>query len=90
MTDWSATEIWIMPPLKMHLTALEITHSLTDPEIHTIIADLGPSTIEEMTDYTFHHRARIIKRKSWLFASTSVQSRGSCRRGLNWATDTHE
>ena len=45
----------------MHLTALEITHSLTDPEIHNIIAALGSSVIEQMTDYTFSHRARLIK-----------------------------
>lgn len=50
-----------MPLERMHLTALEITHSLTDPEIHSIIATLGPQAISEMTDYTYSHRARLIK-----------------------------
>jgi hypothetical protein len=50
-----------MPLERMHLTALEITHSLTDPEIHTVIAALGPETISKMTDYTYSHRVRLIK-----------------------------
>ena len=48
-------------PLPRHLTALEITHSLTDPEIHNIISALGPSAVATMTDYTYSHRARLIK-----------------------------
>jgi hypothetical protein len=48
-------------PLPRHLTALEITHSLTDPEIHNIISALGSSAIATMTDYTYSHRARLIK-----------------------------
>jgi len=50
-----------MPPECMHLTALEITHSLTDPEIQAIISRMGPASIATMTDYTFSHRARLIK-----------------------------
>jgi hypothetical protein len=50
-----------MPAERMHLTALEITHSLTDPEIHAIIASLGPEAIAELTDFTYSHRARLIK-----------------------------
>jgi hypothetical protein len=50
-----------MPLTKLHLTALEITHSLTAPQIKSILSHLGPSTIEKMTDYTFSHRARLIK-----------------------------
>jgi hypothetical protein len=50
-----------MPTESMHLTALEITHSLTDPEIHAIISRMGPASIATMTDYTFSHRARLIK-----------------------------
>jgi hypothetical protein len=50
-----------MPLSKLHLTALEITHSLTPPQIKSILSNLGPTTIEKMTDYTFSHRARLIK-----------------------------
>ncbi|KAE8448094.1 hypothetical protein EG329_009859 [Mollisiaceae sp. DMI_Dod_QoI] len=56
-----APELWLMPLINLHLTALEITHSLTEPEIEVIISKLGQATIESMTDYTYHHRARLVK-----------------------------
>lgn len=50
-----------MPLANMHLTALEITYSLTDAQIKAIIKKLTPAIIAEMTDYTLTHRARLIK-----------------------------
>jgi hypothetical protein len=50
-----------MPLQNLHLTALEITHSLTEPEIHAIVSNIGKPTAETMTDYTYYHRARLIK-----------------------------
>jgi len=50
-----------MPLLNLHLTALEITFSLTEPEIEAIVSNISPETIAEMTDYTYYHRARLIK-----------------------------
>jgi hypothetical protein len=50
-----------MPLQNLHLTALELTHSLTQSEIDAIIIHLGKSTAEAMTDYTYYHRARLIK-----------------------------
>lgn len=50
-----------MPLDNMHLTALEIIHSVTDTEIQSVIAKIGPATIAAMTDYTYSHRARLIK-----------------------------
>jgi hypothetical protein len=50
-----------MPINKLHLTALEITHSLTPQQIKSILSHLGLTAIEKMTDYTFSHRARLIK-----------------------------
>jgi len=52
-----------MPPERLHLTALEITHSLTQDQINAIITSLGTSTVETMTNYTHdpYHRARLIK-----------------------------
>jgi hypothetical protein len=61
MTDPTQTDLWLMPVDRLHLTALEITHSLTSPEIESIIAAMGSSTIEKMTDYPYSHRARLIK-----------------------------
>lgn len=49
-----------MPPENLHMTALEITHSLTSPEILSLVRQLTPSA-EKITDYTQSHRARIVK-----------------------------
>jgi hypothetical protein len=49
-----------MPIERMHITVLEITHSLTDPEIKTFVKVLEPQAAE-ITDYTYTHRARLIK-----------------------------
>ncbi|RDL37553.1 putative 60S ribosomal protein L44 [Venustampulla echinocandica] len=56
-----APSIWLMPLQNLHLTALEITHSLTAPEITSIITALGDSASTSMVDYPYTHRARIIK-----------------------------
>jgi hypothetical protein len=50
-----------MPINNLHITALEITHSLTSPETHSIINSLDSPTIEAMTNYPYSHRARLIK-----------------------------
>jgi hypothetical protein len=50
-----------MPLPNLHLTTLEITHSLTQPEIAAIVSNLGKPTAETMTDYTYSHKARLIK-----------------------------
>lgn len=42
------------------MTALEITHSLTEEEIENILVPLR-TKVSEITDYTFDHRARLIK-----------------------------
>jgi hypothetical protein len=49
-----------MPTERMHITVLEVTHSLTDPEIKTFVEVLEPKAAE-ITDYTYSHRARLIK-----------------------------
>lgn len=50
-----------MPLERCHLTALEITHSLTQQQINDIVATIGAAVIEKMTDYPLTHRARLIK-----------------------------
>ena len=49
-----------MPPLNLHATAMEITHSLTEQEIDSLVETLEPHTAE-IADYTFDHRARLVK-----------------------------
>lgn len=42
------------------MTALEITHSLTAPEISTLVDQVMP-IIETVTDFPYDHRARLVK-----------------------------
>jgi len=55
-----APNLWLMPPQNLHMTAMEITHSLTRPEIESIVEELQPN-LAKITDYTFDHRARVVK-----------------------------
>ena len=49
-----------MPRDNLHMTALEITHSKTAPEIDALVEQLRP-VLEEVTDYTLTHRSRLVK-----------------------------
>jgi hypothetical protein len=49
-----------MPSTSLHMTALEITHSLTAPEIEAFVAQMQP-ILSTMANYTLTHRARLVK-----------------------------
>ena len=49
-----------MPNPNLHMTALEITHSKTAPEIAAALETLRPS-VERIVNYTVAHRTRLIK-----------------------------
>ncbi|ORY07561.1 RNA ligase/cyclic nucleotide phosphodiesterase [Clohesyomyces aquaticus] len=55
-----APNMWLMPQDCLHLTVLEMTHSRTAGEIQTMV-DTMREKIPFITDYTFEHRARLIK-----------------------------
>ncbi|KAF4552510.1 Hypothetical protein D9617_10g074930 [Elsinoe fawcettii] len=55
-------KLWVMPEDCLHTTTLEITHSLTEPEITELVSRLEP-VARKVVDYTYDHRARIIKPK---------------------------
>ncbi|KAF4812574.1 hypothetical protein CGCSCA5_v009091 [Colletotrichum siamense] len=55
-----APSIWLMPQHRMHLTTLEVTHSKTPEEIARL-TDIMRSAIPYITDYTYTHRARLVK-----------------------------
>ena len=55
-----SSDLWLMPLESLHMTTLEITHSLTAPEIETLVDAMKPK-IQEFTDFTFNHRARLVK-----------------------------
>lgn len=49
-----------MPLPSLHMTALEIVHSVSASEVDSLVSILQ-SKIPEITDYTHHHRARLVK-----------------------------
>ncbi|KAI9707334.1 MAG: transport between ER and Golgi ATPase protein [Candelina mexicana] len=55
-----APNLWVMPSDRLHMTALEITHSRTVEEISTLVDKMRPQ-IAGITDYTLQHRARLVK-----------------------------
>ncbi|KAK4539673.1 hypothetical protein LTR36_010436 [Oleoguttula mirabilis] len=55
-----APTLWTTPSLNLHMTALEITHSLTAEEIDALVKIMLPS-LPDVTGYTFGHRARLVK-----------------------------
>ncbi|KAI9683649.1 MAG: transport between ER and Golgi ATPase protein [Trizodia sp. TS-e1964] len=52
--------LWLMPLPNLHMTALEITHSRSAPEIAALLAQLGPAAAA-IANYTRAHRARLVK-----------------------------
>ena len=53
-------DLWLMPTPRMHITALELAHSRTAPEIAAIREALEP-TIPRIANHTFRHRSRLVK-----------------------------
>jgi hypothetical protein len=53
-------DLWLMPSPNLHMTALEITHSLTAPEIDALVDQLLPHA-QPIADYPASHRARLVK-----------------------------
>ena len=49
-----------MPIENLHMTALEIKHSVTAPEISALLETLEPK-IEEITNFTYSHRSRLVR-----------------------------
>lgn len=45
----------------MHLTVCEIIHSITHEGVKRLLAEMGETNIAAMTDYTYDHRARLVK-----------------------------
>ncbi|KAK4498224.1 hypothetical protein PRZ48_010881 [Zasmidium cellare] len=52
--------LWVMPPNSLHMTALEITHSLTAPEIDALVEQMLPHA-DTVTNYTLNHRSRLVR-----------------------------
>ncbi|KAI8938822.1 hypothetical protein NX059_004684 [Plenodomus lindquistii] len=55
-----APNLWIMPPDCLHITVLEVTHSKTAEEIQQLVEHIK-SSAPAITDYSYNHRARLIK-----------------------------
>lgn len=55
-----APNLWTMPQSNLHMTAMEVTHSLTSEKIDALVEKLLPEA-PAIADYTFNHRARLVK-----------------------------
>lgn len=53
-------DLWFMPLECLHMTALEVAHSMTESQIEELLGVLK-SKVLDITDYTFNHRARLFK-----------------------------
>lgn len=58
--DVTSKDLWLMPSDCLHMTALEVTHSRSAEEIADLRKSMEPF-IPRITDYTFDHRARLVK-----------------------------
>lgn len=56
----TATDLYMMPQMSLHMTALEITHSLTEQEIDALVERMIKDA-PDIADYTLNHRARLVK-----------------------------
>ncbi|KAK2043543.1 hypothetical protein LZ31DRAFT_524223 [Colletotrichum somersetense] len=56
----AAPSVWLMPQHRVHLTVLEVDHSKTPEEI-TALTDIMRPAIPDIVDYTYSHRARLVK-----------------------------
>ncbi|KAM0287212.1 hypothetical protein ACHAQH_000526 [Verticillium albo-atrum] len=55
-----APSIWLMPQHRMHMTVLELAHSKTPEQIASLVATMR-SAIPYMSNFTYSHRARLVK-----------------------------
>ncbi|KAL2221509.1 RNA ligase/cyclic nucleotide phosphodiesterase [Thermoascus aurantiacus ATCC 26904] len=56
-----APSLWFMPPERLHMTTLELAHSLTEPEMEAIVSTTKQAGVSDIVDYLLTHRARLIK-----------------------------
>jgi vesicle-fusing ATPase len=54
------SDLWLMPAECQHITALEITHSRTAEEIDSLATSFQEKA-KPIADFTFNHRARLVK-----------------------------
>ena len=55
-----SADLWLMPLNNLHMTAMEVTHSLTEDEIDHLVNILQPKC-QAIADYPATHKARLIK-----------------------------
>ncbi|KAK3724526.1 hypothetical protein LTR37_001150 [Vermiconidia calcicola] len=60
LKDAAAPDLWIMPPMNLHMTAMEVAHSYSPGEIDALVSKLKPE-MAEIANYTLDHRARLVK-----------------------------
>ncbi|KAM7221356.1 RNA ligase/cyclic nucleotide phosphodiesterase [Rhypophila decipiens] len=56
----AASDLWLMPAHRMHMTTLEVTHSRTPDEISDLVSRIRPA-IPALTNITYTNRSRLVK-----------------------------
>ena len=54
------TDLWLMPPHRMHMTTLELAHSRTADDIAGLLATIRPA-LPKLVNLTFTNRSRLVK-----------------------------
>lgn len=52
--------LWIMEPSRLHMTTMEVAHSLSEEEMEAIVRTIAPN-VAQIADFTFEHRARLVR-----------------------------
>ncbi|KAG9236344.1 RNA ligase/cyclic nucleotide phosphodiesterase [Amylocarpus encephaloides] len=81
-----APGIWTTPSTCLHMTVLEIVHTLTPEEVAACVATLRPC-LKEMADWPLKHRTRLIKPMlnidDGAVALSFVPAAGECRDSVS-------
>lgn len=71
-----------MPPHRMHLTTLEVTHSRTPPEVARLVDQMRP-TVPALAGFTLAHRSRLVRPTiSYDLAAVAVSFLPACGEPL--------
>ena len=54
------SDLWLMPLDCLHMTALEVAHSMTEAKMEELLRIMAPS-VSHITNYSFNHRAKLFK-----------------------------
>lgn len=79
-----------MPPENLHMTVMEIAHSLTKSDMNELVETVRPK-LEEITDYTYTHKARLIcPMVSYDASAVALSFIPAAGKGSGWSDDNDD